>query len=116
MQFGKPFSFVFEDPDWLKKIAILALLGFAQIIPVLGSIFMAAVFSGVMIDIVRKLINKQTPTIPNLEIGKQFMDGLKFWVISSCLQLASHRISHRHAIIGVLGGVAEFSGVQTITT
>jgi hypothetical protein len=38
MQFGKPFSFVFEDPDWLKKLAILALLGFAQLIPVLGSL------------------------------------------------------------------------------
>ena len=69
MQFGKPFSFVFEDPDWLKKLAILALLGFAQLIPVLGSLFMAAVFSGVMIDIMRKVINKQTPT--NSKYGYQ---------------------------------------------
>ena len=39
MQFGKPFSFVFDDPDWLKKIAMLALLGFAQLIPGIGTLF-----------------------------------------------------------------------------
>jgi hypothetical protein len=112
MQFGKPFSFVFEDPDWLKKIAILALLGFAQIIPVLGSIFMAAVFSGVMIDIVRKVINKQTPTIPNLDIGKQFMDGLKIWVIGIVYSLPAIVLGIVIAIIAALGGVGGVMGAN----
>lgn len=109
MQFGKPFSFVFEDPDWIKKLAILALLGFAQLIPVLGSIFMALVFSGVMIDIVRKLINKQTPTIPNLEIGTQVMDGLKFWVVGVVYSLPAILLAIIMTIIGVVGGVSGFS-------
>lgn len=105
MQFGKPFSFVFEDPDWLKKLAILALLGFAQLIPIIGSIFMAAVYSGVMVDIVRKLINKQTPTIPNLETGKQFMDGLKLWVIGVVYSLPEIVLGIILGIIAALGGV-----------
>jgi hypothetical protein len=104
MQFGKPFSFVFEDPDWLKKLAILALLGFAQLIPVLGSLFMAAVFSGVMIDIMRKVINKQTPLIPNLDIGKQFMDGLKVWVIGLVYSIPTIVLGIVIAIISALGG------------
>jgi len=112
MQFGKPFSFVFEDPDWLKKLAILALLGFAQLIPGLGSIFMAAVFSGVMIDIMRKVINKQTPTIPNLNIGKQFMDGLKIWVIGFVYGLPMLVLGIIIAIIATLGGVGGFMGAN----
>ena len=104
MQFGKPFSFVFEDPDWLKKLAILALLGFAQLIPVLGSLFMAAVFSGVMIDIMRKVINKQTPTIPNMDISKQFMDGLKVWVIGLVYSIPAAVLGIVIAIIAALGG------------
>jgi hypothetical protein len=104
MQFGKPFSFVFEDPDWLKKLAILALLGFAQLIPVLGSLFMAAVFSGVMIDIMRKVINKQTPIIPNMDISKQFTDGLKVWVIGIVYSLPMIVLGIIIAIISALGG------------
>jgi hypothetical protein len=104
MQFGKPFSFVFEDPDWLKKLAILALLGFAQLIPVLGSLFMAAIFSGVMIDIMRKVINKQTPTIPNMDISKQFMDGLKVWVIGLVYSIPTAVLGIVIAIIAALGG------------
>jgi hypothetical protein len=112
MQFGKPFSFVFEDPDWLKKLAILALLGFAQIIPVIGSLFMAAIFSGVMIDIVRKVINKQTPTIPNLEIGKQFMDGLKIWVVGIVYSLPGIVLGIVIGIIAALGGVGGVMGAN----
>jgi hypothetical protein len=112
MQFGKPFSFVFEDPDWLKKIAILALLGFAQIIPVLGSIFMAAVFSGVMIDIVRKVINKQTPTIPSLDIGKQFIDGLKIWVVTIVYSLPGIVLGIVIALISAIGGFGSYWGAN----
>jgi hypothetical protein len=112
MQFGKPFSFVFEDPDWLKKLAILALLGFAQLIPVIGSLFMAAVFSGVMIDIVRKVVNKQAPTIPNLDIGKQFMDGLKIWVVGIVYSLPAIVLGIIIAVIAVLGGVGGSIGAN----
>jgi len=82
MQFWKPFTFIFEDPDWLKKLAMLGLVGFANLVPGLGSLFMGFVFAGVSLEIVRKVINKETPTIPNLDIGKQFMDGLKLWVVN----------------------------------
>lgn len=108
MDFLKPFTYLFEDPDWLKKIAILALLGFAQLIPVIGSLFMAMVFSGVMVDIVRKVINKETPTLPTLDIGTQFMDGLKLWVINLVYSVPMIVLGIITAIIialGITGGV-----------
>ncbi len=104
MQFGKPFSFVFEDPDWLKKIAMLALLGFAQLIPGIGTLFMALVFSGVLIDIVRKVITKQTPTVPKLDIGTQFMDGLKIWVVQLVYGIPMAILGIVIAILSALGG------------
>jgi uncharacterized membrane protein len=35
MDFGRAFSFVFEDPDWLKKVAIA---GLVMLIPVIGQL------------------------------------------------------------------------------
>lgn len=112
MQFGKPFSFVFEDPDWLKKLALLALLGFAQLIPVIGSIFMALVYSGVMIDVMRKVINKDLPTIPNLEIGRQLSDGFKVWVIGVVYALPGIAVGLLMALVSIIGGVGSFWGAN----
>ncbi len=37
MDFGKAFTFAFEDPDWLKKILINGLIG---LIPLVGQIYL----------------------------------------------------------------------------
>ena len=108
MNFGKPFTFVFDDPDWLKKLAMFALLGFASLIPGIGTLFMALVFYGVTIDIMRKVINKETPTLPALDIGKQFMDGVKMWVISLVYSLPMLVFGIVIAIIIVIGTAGGF--------
>jgi hypothetical protein len=37
MNFGKAFTFVFDDPEWLRKVAINALIG---LIPIVGQLYL----------------------------------------------------------------------------
>jgi hypothetical protein len=74
MNFGQAFTYVFEDPDWAKKVLIPALIA---IIPILGQIFLL----GWMLDITRRVIQRNPRPLPELDFGRQFMDGLKGFVI-----------------------------------
>jgi hypothetical protein len=58
MDFGKAFSFVFEDEDWLKKIAVGGLL---SLIPVIG-IF---VVLGWGVEITKRVINGDPEVLPD---------------------------------------------------
>lgn len=75
MNFGQAFTYVFEDPDWAKKVLIPALIA---IIPIVGQIFLI----GWMLDIVRRVIARNPRPLPELDFGRQFMEGLKGMVIS----------------------------------
>ncbi len=75
MQFGKPFTYVFEDPDWLKKVVIMGLI---TLIPVLGQI----VLVGWVIDIIKKMISHEAVTLPNLDFGGQLSRGFGAAVVS----------------------------------
>lgn len=75
MNFSKAFTYVFEDPDWIKKIIIMGLI---ILIPVLGQI----VLVGWMVDIIRKMIRQEPVTLPSLAFGDQLGDGFKMVVIS----------------------------------
>ncbi len=110
MDFGKPFTFIFDDPDWLKKLAMLGLLGFANLVPILGTIFMYIVFIGITLDVVRQVMNKETPTIPTLDIGRQFMDGLKFWVVNLFYSIPAIILSVILAIVAISTGVLAYNG------
>ena len=57
MDFGKAFSFVFEDEDWIKKIGVGALLSLTVIglIPVLGW----------ALEITKRVINKDAEVLPD---------------------------------------------------
>lgn len=74
MDFGKAFSYPFEDPDWAKKIIIPALI---TLIPILGEIFVI----GWMLDIVRRVIRRDPSPLPELDFSRQFVDGLKAFVV-----------------------------------
>lgn len=110
MDFAKPFTFIFDDPDWLKKLAMLGLLGFANLVPVLGTLFMSVVFVGITLDVVRQVINKETPTIPTLDIGRQFMDGLKFWVVNLFYSIPVILLSIIITIVAISTGVLAYNG------
>lgn len=74
MQFGKAFSFVFEDKDWFKKLAIMGLI---SLIPILGQI----VLVGWMIDIIKKLIHHEPTELPNLDFGGQLSRGFSGFIV-----------------------------------
>ncbi len=74
MQFGKAFSYVFEDKDWFKKLAIMGLI---SLIPILGQI----VLVGWMIDIIKKVIRHEPVTLPDLDFGGQLSRGFSGFVV-----------------------------------
>ena len=58
MDFGKAFSYVFDDEDWIKKIGIGALL---SLIPIVGWF----VILGWGVEITKRVINKNPEILPD---------------------------------------------------
>ena len=79
MNFSKPFTFIFEDPQWIKKILIIAAI---SLIPVIGWIFLL----GWSLTVTRRIIRLETIALPELEFGDQITLGLKGWIV--CLLYA----------------------------
>ncbi len=75
MDFGKAFSFVFEDDEWLKKIGIAALI---SLIPVLGQLLLL----GWGFEITRRVIRHDSEPLPDWsDFGGHLMNGLQVFVI-----------------------------------
>lgn len=76
MEFGKAFTFAFEDKDWLKKIGIA---GLVMLIPILGQI----IVGGWALEITRRVIQREPEALPDWgAFGEYLMKGLKMFVIS----------------------------------
>jgi Protein of unknown function (DUF4013) len=75
MQFGRAFSFVFEDPDWLKKVGIAALV---SLIPLVGQIFLI----GWGIEVMRRVIAREAVPLPDWnDFSGHLLRGLKAAVV-----------------------------------
>lgn len=74
MDFGKAFTYPFQDADWAKKIIIP---GLVAIIPILGGL----VLIGWMLEIIRRVIQQNPTPLPELDFGKNLSDGFKGFVI-----------------------------------
>jgi hypothetical protein len=110
MDFGKAFAFVFEDKDWIKKLAIGAVLALTAIgmIPVMGW----------ALETARRVYRGDT-TLPDWsDFGKLAVDGLKLiaiffvwmlplWLIVGCPS----------GIVGAIAGSADRAdqGWQTLS-
>lgn len=76
MEFGKAFTFAFEDRDWLKKIGIGGLL---LLIPLIGSFFLL----GWVVELVRRVILDDPEPLPDWSNLMDFLvKGFQAWVIS----------------------------------
>jgi hypothetical protein len=100
MDFGKAFTYEFEDTDWIKKIVIMALI---SIIPIIGQIVLA----GWMYDIIKKMIDHEPVTLPEIDFGGQLSRGFKAVVVYIVYALPIILISIIQGIVsGVAGGMA----------
>ena len=70
MEFGKAFSFVFDDEEWLKKIS---LAGIISLIPFIGQLVVA----GWGVEIIRRVIEEDPQPLPDFaEFGDYLVKGL----------------------------------------
>jgi len=75
MEFGKAFTFAFEDQDWIKKLLIAALI---LLIPIIG-IF---VVMGWMLEIIRRVIVHDPNPLPDWsDFGGYLMRGFQAWLV-----------------------------------
>ena len=75
MDFAKAFKFVFDDPDWLKKIGVMALI---TLIPVVGTF----VLMGYALETAQRVIRQDAEALPNLDFGAQLGLGFKGFLIA----------------------------------
>jgi len=76
MEFGKAFTFAFEDKDWLKKVGIA---GLVMLIPIIGQLTVA----GWALEITRRVAQRDPETLPDWgAFGEYLVKGLKLFVIS----------------------------------
>ena len=74
MEFSRAFSYVFEDSDWFKKIALAALV---SLIPIVGQIFLI----GWALEITSRVIKNDPMPLPDLDFGENLGKGFKAFVV-----------------------------------
>ncbi len=74
MDFGKAFTFVFDDPDWLKKVAINALIG---LIPIVGQLYLL----GWGLEVARRVAMRSGTPLPDVDFGTHLGHGFKAFVL-----------------------------------
>jgi hypothetical protein len=80
MDFGKAFTFMFEDPDWLRKLGIGMLVGLVGIIfsPVLIGLIPLIMLMGYTLDVLRNVMDGKQYPLPEWEDwGGFLMRGLR---------------------------------------
>lgn len=75
MDFGKAFSFAFEDPEWLRKTLISALIG---IIPIIGQIYLL----GWGLEVARRIATGSIEPLPDVEFGAYLGQGFKAFIVA----------------------------------
>jgi len=97
MDFGLAFSYVFEDEDWVKKLALASVLCLTGIgiIPVLGW----------GIEVMKRVIKEDPEPLPNWsEFGQYFVKGLLVILVGFVYSLPVIVIGSCNAGAGVLLG------------
>lgn len=75
MEFGKAFTFAFEDKEWVKKLGIAGLL---LIVPIIGWLAVA----GWGIELTKRVIAREPQPLPEWSnFGDYLMKGLMVWVV-----------------------------------
>ena len=74
MNFGKAFTYIFDDPDWLSKLLGPVLF---SLIPIVGTL----TFSGYILDLIRNVSRNVQHPLPDLDIGGQLGRGFRWFLV-----------------------------------
>ncbi len=110
MEFGKAFSYVFEDQSWLTKIVIGGLI---LLIPILGSF----VLLGWMVEIIRRVIVNDPEPLPEWgDFGGHLGRGFQALVIGLVYALPVILLAACVNIIPLLAANQDNDAVTTLVT
>ena len=96
MDFGKAFSYQFQDPKWVEKILITALI---SLIPIFGGFYLV----GWALENIHRVINGEPYPMPETDFGGHFVRGLKWAIVQLVYSLPALVLV---IIVVVLGGVS----------
>lgn len=80
MDFGKAFTFMFEDPDWLRKLGIGTAIGAVGLLfmPFLVGLIPFMILTGYTVDVLRNVMNGSERPLPEWQDwGGYLVRGLK---------------------------------------
>lgn len=107
MDFGKAFAYVFDDPDWLKKVGIAGLL---MLVPIVGQFFVG----GWALETTRRVIRRdEYPLADWSDFGGILVKGLQVFVIALVYALPIILVS---ACSGGLNVMLSEGGDDTMVT
>lgn len=105
MKFGDAFTYVFQDPDWFKKIIIPGLVGL--LIPIIGQLVLLGWALKATLNVVR---NNPNP-LPSMDFGGDLGRGFKAWVVGLVYGIPMFIF---YLPIMILSFIAGDSGEQTM--
>ncbi len=111
MEFGKAFTFAFEDQDWIKKVLLAGLIG---LIPIVGQLFVL----GWGLEITRRVIRQDPQPLPDWSnFGGYLLDGLKGAVIAFvyALPIILVQACNQGITFGATELISDYDTAATIT-
>jgi MFS family permease len=119
MDFGKAFTYVFEDKDWLKKIGIAGVIALISIVLSAIIIGIAGFFllGGWLIELTRRVIQHDPEPLPDWnDFGGYFMKGLQVFVISLVYSLPVILISGCGNLLPVMMQNSNSNSLATVVS
>jgi hypothetical protein len=84
MDFGKAFTFMFEDPDWLRKLGIGTLIGLVGVLlfwTIIVPIVVSILVLGYTLEVTRNLLVRREPVLPEWHDWSGFLSrGFKLFI------------------------------------
>lgn len=108
MDFGRAFSYVFQDPDWVKKVLLAALI---SLIPVVGQLYLV----GWGLAVAQRIIRGQQDLLADIEFGEHLGRGFKAAIIGLVYALPAILFATPMWLFPIIGVSAEMSE-ETLAT
>lgn len=75
MDLGRAFAFVFDDPDWLRKVGLNALIA---LIPIIGPLYLL----GWGLEVAKRVAARGLEPLPDIDFGTYLVHGFRAFVVS----------------------------------